>query len=177
MKEKLQQLSWKQKNVLFVGALLLIVWIVYSFAVSLTVQLSGECSVLQEKIDSAAGAQVNVGQLEAELARFNEHSGPDAYVTHEQLLDMVSGYCGQHDLLLRDFPATLMYHRDEWNVEVHRITVQGSYAGIVQLLEFLRKSEKGKVMSADFFSKTDNKTKIKSLLATIYVQCISEQRT
>lgn len=177
MKQWLQKLSWTQRNALLTGVLAVFSWLIYTNAVSLTVQLAAECDALQQKIDSAENVSVEIEQLEAELARFNQSSGEESYVTHEQLLDLVSGYCEERELIIRDFPATLNYRRDEWNVEIHRITVQGSYAEIVQLLEFLHRQQKGKIVSVDFFSKIDNKTKIKSLLTTIYVQCISESQT
>lgn len=177
MKQRFQKLSWKQKNVLLGAVLFVFSWLVYTQAISLTVQLSEECDVLEQKIDSAENVSAEAQLLEAELVRFNQHPGTASYVTHEQLLDLVSGYCEQHNVVLRDFPAAINYRRDEWRIEIHRITVQGGYVEMVQLLEFLREQGKGKVVSADFFSKTDNKTKIKSLLTTIYVQCISEQQT
>lgn len=177
MKEQLQQLTWKQKNLLLIAGLLFFAWIVYAFALSRTIEVSAECTALQMRIDSAADVQTDIEELEVELARFNQSSGTESHITHEQLLDLVSSYCNQHSLLLRDFPAPMNYRREEWMVEIHRVTVQGSYVEMVQLLEFLRREKRGKVVSVDFVSKTDNKTKVRSLLATIYVQCISEQST
>lgn len=172
MKERFAMLSWKHKNALFFGMVLIFSWIVYSYAISLTLDLSAECGLLEQQIDSSGNLTVEVEQLKAEITTMGEHSGAASFLTHEQLLDLVAGYNVNRKLVLKEFPSSVRFRRDQWEVEVHRITVEGSFVDTVQFLEFLRQSGKGKVVSADFCSKQDNKTKRKYLITTIYVQCI-----
>jgi hypothetical protein len=174
MKQKWNALSWKQKHVALTAFLLVLAFIIYRNAISLTVQLSQECSALKERIDSAEQVTGQIEMLEAELRVIEKFSDEAAYVTHEQLLDNVAVYCSGHELELRDYPATLQFARDEWKVEIHKLTVAGTYIGTVQFLEHLRRSGNGRVVSVSIWSKTDNKTKIKTLYATVYVQCISK---
>lgn len=170
-------LSWGQKNMLLVGVLVLSCWIAYNSAIGLTVQLARDCAALEKRVDSAEQVGAQVTALECELREAERIGGEATCITHEQLLDAVANYCAENALELRDYPAPLQMNREEWNVEIHQLTVAGSYTGIVQFMEYLRASGRGHIVSVSMFSKTDNKTKIRSLYATIYVQSISKNET
>jgi hypothetical protein len=149
-------------------------WIVYSCAISNTLEAKSIGDELRLQLDSAAGAPEKLQRLQAELARFEELTGQgDSSAVHEQLLDLVTLYCGQHPLQLREFAQPVRYPQQEWIVETHPFTIEGSYVEIVKFMDYLSAKSIGKIVSADIYSKTDNKTKTVSLLVTIYVQNIS----
>lgn len=177
MKKRLtHQLNWKQKNKLLLAGTLLLVWLVYAFAVSNTLEVKLQCERQQLQLDSAKGAPDKLLQLKSELARFTLLAGEQNDTLrdmHEQLLNFVTVFCNDHDLQLREFAQPVRYAQQEWTVETHPFTVEGNYIGIVQLIRALELSSVGRVVSVDFFTKIDNKTKSKSLLATVYIQNIS----
>lgn len=175
-KQFLHKLSWKQKNKLLLAGSIVLLWFVYSFAISNTIELKSSCDEQQKQMDSIQDAPEKLVQLEAELARFSALTGngnDTLHDVHEQLLNFVTVYCDKHDLVLREFIQPVRYKNDEWTVETHPITVEGNYIEIVRFIRALELESTGRIVSVDFFTKTDNKTKVRSLLATIYVQNIS----
>jgi hypothetical protein len=177
MKERWSKLSWKQKQWLMIAVWVVSALIIYNNALTLTLNLKEECTQLNNRIDSAELIKSEIAELERELIRSQKFTDSSSFLSHEHLLDLVSNYCSAHSLTVQDFPSALQFKRNEWNVEVHEITVTGTYAQIVQLLEYVYQNEQGRIVSVSFFSKTDNKTKVKSLLATIYVQTLFNTST
>ncbi|HTF04830.1 MAG TPA: hypothetical protein VK826_12430 [Bacteroidia bacterium] len=168
------RLSWKQKNKILLGSFLFVAWIVYSSAISNTLDAKSMGDELRLQLDSATGAPEKLQRLKTELVRFEELTGQgDSAAVHEQLLDRVTLYCGKHPLQLREFAQPIRYRQQEWIVETHPFTIEGSFVEIVKFMDYLGTQSTGKIVSADIHSKTDNKTKTVSLLVTIYVQNIS----
>lgn len=175
---KIRNLSWKKKNRLLLVGLILTAWVIYSYAISNTLAARSSCADLQLQLDSASEAPVRIAELESELARLEAISGSTDNVnadsaTHEQLLNLVSEYCESNGLTLREFVSPVRYTQQEWIVETHPFTVEGTFIGIVQLLDYLRTNVPGKIVSADIHTKKDTKSKTTSLLVTVYVQNIS----
>src|SRR5688572_1907759 len=98
------RLSWKQKNKILLCGVLLTGWIVYSGAIANTIEAKSTGDELRLQLDSATGAPEKLQRLKTELARFEELTGQgDSSALHEQLLDLVTLYCGEHPLQLREF--------------------------------------------------------------------------
>lgn len=173
----MKTLTWKKKNrLLLIGALLLL-WIVYAFALRNTIDARSECRTLQAKLDSSAGAPQRLTQLKDELAALDAITCDSGNSVHEQLLGVVTNYCGQHGLTLRDFAPPVRYRSDAWTVETHPVTVEGNYISLLQLVHRLEQEKNGKVVSVVFHSKRDNKTQALALLVTIYVQNIIREKS
>lgn len=170
------KLTWKQKNRVLLAGVAVLLWVVYALAIANTVAVKTNCDVQQAQLDSLEGAPEKLVQLQTQLARFSMLTGgrnDSVHDMHEQLLDFVTVYCNEHDLDLREFIQPVRYAQQEWTVETHPFTVDGDYIAIVQFIRALELSSIGRVVSVDFHSKTDNKTKVQLLHATIYVQNIS----
>jgi hypothetical protein len=169
-----KKLSHKKKNRLLLGGALVLFWLVYSFAIRNTIDLVQQCSAMQEQLDSSAGSPQKLLQLKEELRQLENNTG-NADTTgslHERLLGIVTNYCQENNLLLRDFATPVRYHQQEWLVETHPLTVEGSYIGLLKLVQKLEQEKAGKIVSVDFHSKRDNKTHELSLTVTIYIQSI-----
>jgi hypothetical protein len=169
-----KKLSWKKKNQLLLAGALLLCWLTWSFAIRNTFALRSHCLVLQAKLDSAAGAPEQLASLRAELHALEAITGnsDSANSLHCHLLDVVTRYCEENQLILRDFASPVRYPANDWIVETHPITVEGGYIPLLKLVHQLEQEKNGKVVSVDFHSKRDNKTEALSLLVTIYVQTI-----
>ena len=176
MKVKLTTLSWKKKNQALMTGLTLVLLLVFRFAIGPTLEVRTRCKELEEVRMSSVNAPAEAEMLRAQLAEFryltNEQNPDDSSAHHEQLLALITGYCSVHDLTLRDFPAALSYRRDEWLIETHRATVEGNFMLLVQFLDHLHRNCAGKIISAGFSRKKDNKTKTTALQLTVYVQHI-----
>lgn len=176
MKTLLHKLSWKQKNRILLVAIIVLLWVVYAFAISNTIAARSDCDRMQLQLDSVEGAPDKLAELKSELTKFSLLTGGTNDTLrdmHEQLLNFVSVYCNDHNLQLREFTQPVRYAQQEWSVETHPLTVEGNYISIVQFIRALELSSMGRIVSVDFHTRIDNKTKSKSLLATIYVQNIT----
>lgn len=171
---KLKKISWKQKNKLLLAGGIVLLWIVYSFALSNTVALRKDCNMLQQQLDSASGAPSRLLTLQLELQELEEMTSNNdtSTVLHERLLGIVAAYCQQNNCVLRDFAAPVCYRQQEWLIETHPIVVEGTFVHLLKLVHELEQEKVGKIVSVDFQSKRDNKTQAVSLTATIYVQNI-----
>lgn len=174
-----KQINWKQKNRLLLAGAVLLFWLIYVFAVSNTLELRNECRQLEIQNDSAAGAPQRLIRLRAELDELESMTGRNDTTSsvHEQLLGIVSAYCQENQLVLRDFSEPVRYRSDEWLIETHPLTVEGEYIPLLKLVHRLEQDRNGKVVSVNFHSKQDNKTQQLSLMVTIYVQNIIRQKT
>ena len=173
MKNYWKQLSWKKKVLAGRAGLVLTLWIVYSFSISGTLELRRNFLELEQKAGNSEGLSAQVEALKAELVRCNSLTEKNGeFLSHEELLDRVTLYCSGRSLKIREFPSPVSYHSQEWNVITHPVTIEGNYAGIIRLLEYLRSGISANVVSVHFRTETDKRTKEKKLLATIYIQCI-----
>ncbi len=169
--------SWKQKNKLLLIGGLVLLWTVYSFALSNTIVAHEQCVILQQQLDSASDAPARLAHLEKEFKDLETitNSSDTSATLHEQLLGIVTNYCEENDLVLRDFASPVRYRQQEWLVETHPIHVEGAYVNLLKLVHKLEQAKTGKIVSVDFHSKRDNKTQQLSLIAIIYVQNITRE--
>lgn len=175
----LKNLTWKKKNRFLLAGSFLALWLTWSFAVRNTFALRSQCADLQMQLDSAANAPSKLADLRVELQQLEAITGnhDSTASLHEHLLGVVTSYCQQNNLTLRDFAQPVRYQSEDWMVETHPVTVEGAYVPLLKLVQRLEQEKNGKVVSVDFHSKRDNKTQALSLLVTIYVQNIIRQKT
>jgi hypothetical protein len=177
MKQK--KMNWKQKNKLLLAGGIVLLWIVYSFAISNTLALRRDCLVLKQQLDSASGAPSRLATLKLELQQLETvtNSNDTSTILHERLLGIVADYCQQNNSVLRDFASPVCYRQQEWLIETHPIVVEGTFVNLLKLVHALEQEKVGKIISVDFHSKRDNKTQALSLTATIYVQNIIREKS
>jgi hypothetical protein len=173
------KLNSKQKNKLLLIGAILILWCVYAFAIRNTLDARSQCKMFQQQIDSAADAPSRLEHLQEELQQLETITGNNdtANSLHERLLEIVTNYCQENNITLRDFASPICYSQAEWLVETHSITVEGNFIALLKLVRKLEEEKTGKVVSVDFQSKRDNKTQTLSLSVIIYVQNIRRKKT
>lgn len=174
----MKKLSWKQKNRLLLCGSFVLLWAVYSFAISNTINARSQCNRLQLQVDSASDAPEKLVRLTNDFQKLETitNTNDTSITLHERLLDVITKYCQQNNLVLRDFASPVCYKQQEWLVETHPVIVEGAYVNLLKLLHKLEQEKTGKIVSVDFQSKRDNKTQALSLTATIYVQNIIREK-
>jgi hypothetical protein len=174
-----RKLTGKQKNKLLLIGTFLGLWSVYAFAIRNTMDARYECNVLQQQIDSAANAPSRLAHLKQELRQLETITGSNDTTNslHEHLLGIVTNYCQENNITLRDFASPIRYAQQEWMVETHPIILEGSYIALLKFVQKLEQEKAGKVISVDFNSRRDNKTQSLSLTVTIYVQNIIRKKS
>ncbi|MGL5890310.1 MAG: hypothetical protein ACRC3B_10515, partial [Bacteroidia bacterium] len=107
----MRKLNWKRKNQLLLAGAVALLWIVYSYAVSNTLNAKSDCEKLQSRIDSAASAPEQLAALELQMQGFKNLTGvsDSSKAEHERLLGIVTNYCQQNNLVLRDFSPAVSF--------------------------------------------------------------------
>jgi hypothetical protein len=175
----MKKLSWKRKNQLLLAGAVALLWIVYSYAITNTLNARSECKILQQRIDSAASAPAQLAALRAQMEQLkNTTSVSDSSAAaHEKLLGIITNYCQQNNLVLRDFSLAVNFVQQDWSVDNHPVTVEGNFAGLLRLVHHLERQDAGNVISTEFRSRRDNKTQALSLSLVIYIQTISNSNS
>lgn len=168
----LNKLTYRRKNRLLAAGAVLLLMLVYSLSVSKTLTLRSTCTKLEKRLDSAASIPAETEMLERKLQRLEKNFSSDSLHEnlHEDLLSIVSGYCDQRQLVLREFPEKITTQSPEWDIETHQFTVAGNFSELLRLVHLLESRQTGKIVSADYQRKRDPKTKTLSLTVTVYVQ-------
>lgn len=174
----LKNLSYEKKNRMLIIAALLFGFVVYSGFVKKTIETYGDCKELHEKMEIASNAPIEKARIQKELVRLNSiigsEKGSDTPV-REALLSMLTGYCQDTNILLREFPSTLTKQETNLMVETNIFTIEGSFAKLLRLIYELEQKQKlGKISSVTYQSKKDITTKKLILTATVYLQNIKK---
>lgn len=174
----MNKLTWKRKNqLLLIGAVLLCV-VVYKYAVSNTFDARATCNRLQLSLDSAAQAPQQLNRLKQEMQGFSARMISDTAISaHENLLGIISNYCSENRLVLRDFPPCVGFTQQDWFIENHPVVVEGSFVDLLQLVNHLEKNAPGHIISTEFKSRRDTKTQTLSLSLVIYIQTIQTKKS
>lgn len=174
----LNSLTFRRKNRLLAAGAVALLLLVYSLSISKTVALKNTCSKLEKRLDSAANIPAETEMLERKLQRLDKNFSSDSVHAnlHEDLLAIVSGYCDQRNLVLREFPEQLTTQSPEWIIETHQFTVAGGFTELLRLVHLLETRQTGKIVSADYRSIRVPGKKT-TLTVTVYVQQLKKRTT
>lgn len=173
----LQGWTYKQKTraVLIAGAIFLV--LAYMLSIRKTIAVYREASLLESQSELAANAPTKAVELEKRLAEIDNLLGmqPRAGNVQQALLGVITGYCKEHNTVLREFPKTVYNEEKDFMVETNVFTVEGNFFELLKLVYLLEQENRiGKISSARFFVKKDLKTHTTGLNATIYLQNIKK---
>ena len=172
-------LTYRKKNqILWIGGAALVLFI-YFFTISDTLDLISETNALEERTQQSADMPGTVVILKSQIAEIEKLMGAsrDSGKTFQnELLDVVSAYCKESGIVLKEFPAPVVHRDHSYRVETSMFTIEGHFTGLVKLVYLLEQVKRiGRVASVEFV-KGKNQAKKPVLWAIIYVQNISKER-
>jgi hypothetical protein len=167
-----KQLTYKKKNrILLICAVLMLICI-YKLAVSETISCYSECGQLEEQVRQLENIPGQIQELQKKI-RTTEIQAIEGPGKQKELLEVVSSYCEKNELVLREFPRTEKETKENLEVETSRFTVQGEFLSLLRLVyELEQKDRIGRIASVNYHLEKDQKTKVISLCADVYVQRI-----
>lgn len=172
----INNLTYRQKNKYLVygfGAALLIV---YLLAISKTITLWKENSLLQNNLVTQHAAKKKYSDIKNRSEEINAQITKyftDSISHDELLLKTISELCHQEKVLLKDMPLIEKSKEGNYYIFTNRVTLEGNYKGLLQVLYQLEtKHNIGRIASANFKTYTDHKKKKEILMLVMYVQCI-----
>ena len=150
----------------------------YSLSIKNTIDLANQCSIYEEQLKFVKDAPLKIAELQKELNQKEKSLGFSSTKKEfqEQLLNNISTYCAENDLLLIEVPEVHTYKQHEYKIETYTTIVEGSYIKLLKLLYAIeQKFRIGKVVSVKFSSKKDYKTNELRLTLNMYIQNIKKE--
>jgi len=167
-------MTYKQKNYYLLGSAFLLLILSYQFSIKKTITLYQTNVLHQNTINQATNIEKDIQQYNQQLANFNTNTTTS--YSQENLLELLSQFCTEHNLLLKGFPVSVPYEESTYNIIENRISVEGDFIDIIELvydLEFVHKI--GSVVSLKFKTDFNRQTKNHYLTSNIFLSTILKQ--
>lgn len=173
----LQRLSYRQKNRLLILISVIFLFMVYFLAIKKTIVKYSECKELEIKANLAMNAPTQLVSLEKDYDAMKKSTENYAGTNIQQpLLGVVSRYCNENGLVIRDFSQPITSTNNDVTIETNSFVLEGSFIRALRLVYNLEQVNKiGRVASLDFSLKKDYATKSNSLATTVYIQNIKKE--
>lgn len=159
---------------LFVISLLFAI-LVYQFGVHKTVNAISNYKELSSKTREIEQAPQRLSAIRKQLRDLERFTSTEANdnVAHSTLLENVTDFCRNNNLVIKDFPQTLEKRDQGFIIEQNKIVVSGNFEDALKLIYHLEQEKKmGQVISSDFKETIDKATKKTFLQTTLYFQRI-----
>lgn len=172
----LKNLTYRKKNILLLVCSVLFSLIIYFFSVAQTIKLITLCNRLEQQLHLADDAPQKLSELKFQLGHITSRLGQAGKFggdVQQALLEMISGFCNENNLVLKEFPQPVITIEQNFVVETNTVVVEGEFIKLLKLVYQLEQVQRiGKVSSVHFQAKEDVKTKRLVLTASLYLQNI-----
>lgn len=177
----LKRIPYKKKNQLLLVVSLIFMVICYYLAIENTLNLRAQCSEIKEELSIAAKAPIKIAELEQQLKSIEGVIGNQAREgidPQQQLLQFVSHYCEEQQIILRDFPQPNSVEEDDYAIETNIFAVRGDFLKLLKMTYALEQDMRiGKVVAVTYRAKKNLRAKRLELIATIYLQNVRKLDT
>ena len=174
----LKNISYRNKNKYLLIFIFSGLFLIYFFAIKKTITCAGECSYIENRLNSAPGISEKTAALLTKLKEFDKLMmirEDSSFTVQQELLGVVTKYCQTNQTILRDFPKSRIQKKNEFVIETNTFVLEGSFIKLLELVYLLEQKERiGKIASIDFKSAKDLRTKGMALSASIYLQKIKK---
>ena len=171
-----KNLSYKNRNKVIIAGFPVILVLLWFLVFQQTYGLYASNEDLKEKIVRAKHAPENLKSLKNKLLfidRKIETYLSDSVKNRENILHLVSNFCGKENIILKDFPQGTISAESEIEIETNKIITEGNFRNQLLLLHNLEYVNRtGRPASVQFLKTFDNKRKQEILNMTIYLQNI-----
>lgn len=168
-------MDYKKRYKLLLGGAALFLLVAYWLAFHKTWNLRQEVVQLAQQRSNAGQLLQEIGYYEQQLAQLEAQQGSSTF-TQNQLFQSVTNFCQEHRLIIQALPESRIYPEQDLHILHNEIQVTGAFIPIVQLIYTLEQEEHlGRVVSVDFGSKRNPRSREEELIATIHLQNIQKQ--
>lgn len=172
------ELTYKSKNYILLVGFGLLLLIVYWMNISETIALSNENQKLKTELEKAEDAPDKIIGYQVELKKLNkrlENYMIDPVLDQEYLLEVVSAYCENNGLYLRELPLIVEDHYGDYIISTSIVEAEGDFVKLLKLMYALEcKHQVGRLSSAEYELKKDRQTRKMVLTLKMYLQKINE---
>ena len=131
--------------------------------------MKDQLEIVENAPQQIASLETKIEEIEQVIGK-NFNAGCDI---QQQILEKISNYCIENKLVVKEFPKKLSSYDQQYMIETNRVVIEGSFTGLLKLLHFLEQDKQiGRVVSVDFQTNQDFKTKRTILTMSIFIQNI-----
>lgn len=150
--------TYQQSNIGLLALTLLITLFAYFFTIQQTIHLKRNNKTMQNQLQQANTATQQIAYYNQQINQIDSNA-VQAY-NEDYLLAVVSTFCREHNLAIKDFPSGITYLMDKEAVVSHDIEVEGKYADMVKLAHALEQDyQLGSIVSLKFATTMDRREK------------------
>ncbi|MEM8908239.1 MAG: hypothetical protein AAGD05_10375 [Bacteroidota bacterium] len=161
--------TYRKKNQYLLGGTVLLLVLIGWVSIRPTWALYKESRQLVEEQNRAATAPAEIARYQQQLANLKA-STPQPF-QRALLLEQVTSFCRQNNLLITAFPEAHQNMRSNYSVLTHEIEVEGAYRDMVRLVYLLeQEATLGVVSSLQFHRFKDRATKKQKLRAKLVLR-------
>lgn len=170
----LKNITEKYKLYLLLAGIIVTAIIAYKLAIKSTVVTIREYRELKDKSEEAEDLPAQCAALQKQLANLNRSyfdviKGIDD--THNVFLDKLGRLAAAHDAAVIEYPAEHSFQASSVRIDTHSAVLKGNFTDLLKVLYELEVNERiGRLVSVEYFTETNRKTKIRSLYMRIYIQ-------
>jgi hypothetical protein len=173
-----KDLTYRQKNKYLLIGFGVFLLLSYMLAIKDTLSAFFDYKALQKKEVQMNQAPQELRSLQVKLKGMNyliENKQKTHGGVHASLLNAISAYCDEYEILLREYPGSRENIQNDLVVETNIFEVQGPFIKLINLVYLLeQKQHIGKVASVKFQSKRDLQTRDNILTVTVYIQNVKK---
>jgi hypothetical protein len=174
----LEKLTYNQKGLLLLIALVLFFIVGYGFTFSDTIVLIEQIDEKEKKITWLKEKEKDLPVLKQKMAEFEKaYTNSDSSSVRDKLTAYISAYADANNCLVTEIPLNTNYKNSNLKVQTNTFTVKGGYKTLVSLLHLLELDFKyvSKTMSAKFYTVKEIQTKKRNLYLTIITQSFEQK--
>jgi len=176
--ELLRGVLYKKQTIFLISVISM--FIVWKFGIDKTFEawiLSRELSLQIKEADGMAQKVASIKSYMLTLdSKFMENK-----IRHESfqnlLLDEISEYCKDHEIIVTLFPETHYFNDKEFVIQTVNFTSAGSFEDLLGLAFYLEQQKRiGRVASVEFQNTKNNKSDKMDLKLTMYIQLVTKTK-
>lgn len=180
--DNLGQISYSNRTkLLYVLALLLII-LLYHFAVKPTLTKYRTLHDKKEQLAEVAYLPIRIKMIKRGIKQINEIIGETKQDTtlgkRRKLLEAISNYCDRKPVTINNILKPEYIQQNNVMVELNQVLLKGRFAGLLRFVYYMEGHQTlGHIASLSFILKKDVMTKKKSLNLKVYFQTVNENKT
>jgi hypothetical protein len=172
----IKNLTYKQLFYLYAAGLLLVMIIVFKIALRPTFEMRRLVKEKEAVLSTVSIAPQQIKEINRKLEslnrQFESFSSSDISI-RDRILQDISNYCMQHDLVVYSYPEPHFFDNNTFIVESNRIILKGDFKNLLQLVNYIEsKANSGRIVHLEFYAEQNRKTKQRELFLALLFQNI-----
>lgn len=151
-------------------------FLIFNFGIRKTIEQYKEYNALKSMQKEASILPQRLAAIRSELEELENETNSNYIgdnIAQPGLLEIITGFGKEHDLVIRDFPQTVEKNIEGYTIDQNKVVMAGSFFNALELIFLLeQKNKMGQVVSLQCRMSVDKPTKKKFLETTFFIQKI-----